>query len=488
MQKTMKRIWSTLLVAAVGGASALGLYTAFWDSGDRNQSSNLNYPEQTPWQQVSNPSVPVGTMDFTAAAAKSIHAVVHVKTEYVPQTYYNPWSEFFGGKRYYQSEPAKSAGSGVIISPDGYVVTNNHVVSEAQKIEVTLNDLKTYEAEVIGTDPSTDLALLKIDDTDLPFLSFGSSDDILIGEWVLAVGNPFNLTSTVTAGIVSAKARSINLLQYDPNADQFPIESFIQTDAAVNPGNSGGALVNASGDLIGINTAIASRTGSYSGYSFAIPASIVQKVTNDLFEFGAVQRAFIGVSIANISEDLANSEKLDSRTGAFVRGLTEGGAAAEAGIEPGDVIFKVNDTPIKNVTQLQEQIGRFRPGDNVVVGVLRDKEEKLFNVTLRNQYGNTEIKRIEEVNHSTTLGATFEKADPNTLKRLKLSQGVAVKDVTNGMISKAGIKDGFIITKIDKKRVSSVDEVTTLLEKSEGGVLIEGIYPNGAIAYYGFGL
>lgn len=484
----MKHFWSTLLIAVAGGGVSLLLYTTLVKENVKDTSNTSSYVDIPQFTKVSTASVPLGTMDFTAAAEMSIDAVVHVKTEYVPQTYYNPWSEFFGGRRYYQAEPAKSAGSGVIISPDGYVVTNNHVIQEAQKIEVTLNDLKTYEATVVGTDPSTDLALLKIDDNELPFLSFGSSDDIRVGEWVLAVGNPFNLTSTVTAGIVSAKARNINLLQYDPNSDQFPIESFIQTDAAVNPGNSGGALVNAAGDLIGINTAIASKTGSYSGYAFAIPASIVQKVTNDLFEYGSVQRAFIGVSIADITNDLALSEKLSSRAGAFVRGLTDGGAAADAGIEPGDIITKVNDKEVKNVTQLQEQIGRFRPGDNVVVGVLRNDKEMFFNVTLRNQYGNTEIKKKSEVTAAAAFGATFETADANTMKRLRLNSGVAVNNITEGSIRNAGIKNGFIITKIDKKRVTSPEDVTQMLEKSKGGVLIEGIYPNGTVAYYGFGL
>lgn len=484
----MKKYLSTLLIAVAGGGISLLLYTGLIAPDHSTTSFYQERTEAIPITRVSSASVPVGTMDFTMAAEKSLPAVVHVKTEYVPQTYYNPWSEFFGGKRYYQAEPAKSAGSGVIISPDGYIVTNNHVIDEAQKIEVTLNNRNTYEATLVGRDPSTDLALLKIEDSDLPFMSFGNSDDIKVGEWVLAVGNPFNLTSTVTAGIVSAKARSLNLLQYDPGADQFPIESFIQTDAAVNPGNSGGALVNASGDLIGINTAIASRTGSYTGYAFAVPASIVQKVTNDLFEYGVVQRAFIGVSISDINDEIRDAENLSSYAGAYVRDLTPSGAASEAGIEPGDVIVKVNDVPIRNVTELQEQVGRFRPGDNVVVKVLRDNKEKTFNVTLRNQYGNTEISHKSVEKPIAAFGAAFEPVDENTLKQLKLQNGVAVKNITPGLIRNAGIKDGFIITRIDKKPVSSPDEVTAYLQNAKGGVLIEGKYPNGAVAYYGFGM
>ncbi len=484
----MKNYLSTLAIAAAGGGISLLLYTGIFSSVNSTEFNYQQRTEQVPITRVSSASVPVGTMDFTMAAEKSLPAVVHVKTEYVPQTYYNPWSEFFGGRRYYQAEPAKSAGSGVIISPDGYIVTNNHVVDQAQKIEVTLNNRNTYSATLVGKDPSTDLALLKIEDEGLPYLSFGNSDDIKVGEWVLAVGNPFNLTSTVTAGIVSAKARNLNLLQYDPNADQFPIESFIQTDAAVNPGNSGGALVNASGSLIGINTAIASRTGSYTGYSFAVPASIVQKVTNDLFEFGAVQRAFIGVSISDINEEIRDAQNLSSYAGVYVRGLTKDGAASDAGIEPGDVITKVNEVPVRNVTELQEQVGRFRPGDKVMVGVLRDNKERNINVTLRNQYGNTEIKPRIDDKSSAAFGASFEEVDDETLNKLNLKNGVVVKGITSGLISNAGIKDGFIITQIDRKPVSSPDQVTAYLQKAKGGVLIEGKYPNGSVAYYGFGM
>lgn len=485
----MKKFISTLLVAAAGGGIAVLLYTQFAAPEATHRTHKSRTEMSIPLTSVSTASVPVGTMDFTIAAEKSLPAVVHVKTEYVPQTYYNPWSEFFGGKRYYQSEPAKAAGSGVIISPDGYIVTNNHVISEAQKIDVTLHDMQTYEATLVGSDPSTDLALLKIDADNLPSLSFGNSDEIKVGEWVLAVGNPFNLTSTVTAGIVSAKARNINLLQYDPSADQFPIESFIQTDAAVNPGNSGGALVNAAGDLIGINTAIASKTGSYAGYAFAVPASIVQKITNDLFEYGVVQRAFIGVSIANITDEIAETEGLSSRNGAMVRGLSTGGAAADAGIKTNDIIVQINDVPVGNVTQLQEQVGRFRPGDNIVVKVLRDGKERVFNVTLRNQYGNTEIQTKESTKIPlNAFGAQFEKPDDGLLQRLKISHGVQVNDVSRGLIAKAGIKSGFIITRIDKNKVSTPEDVTSLLSASKGGVLIEGVYPNGAVAYYGFGM
>jgi serine protease Do len=484
----MKNIWSTFTIAAVGGLVSIGLYSQFFDNNVSEANNTTKTVQPFEVTRVSTAFVPVGSMDFTTAAERTIHAVVHVKTEYVPQTYYNPWSDFFGGRKYYQAEPAQSAGSGVIISPDGYIVTNNHVIAEAEKVEVTLNNNKTYKAEIIGSDPSTDIALLKIDDSELPFLSFGNSDDIKVGEWVLAVGNPFNLTSTVTAGIVSAKARNINLLEYDPNSDNFPIESFIQTDAAVNPGNSGGALVNISGDLVGINTAIASRTGSYTGYSFAIPASIVQKITNDLFEFGTVQRAFIGVSIGNINDELMAAENLKLRNGAFVRGLSPGGAAADAGIEAGDIITKINGVEIKNVTELQEQVGRFRPGDNIVVAVNRKDKELLYNVTLRNKEGNTTMTKKAEIVPVMAFGANLEPASKNDLQRLKLTNGVIVKNITPGKISKSGIKNGFIIVRVDKQRVNTPQEVADILERSKNGVLIEGIYPNGVTAYYGFGL
>ncbi|HEX2615999.1 MAG TPA: trypsin-like peptidase domain-containing protein, partial [Flavobacteriales bacterium] len=338
----MKRALSYIGMALAGGLLALGVHDHFSSQGDRFASSSSS--TTTPVRMVSLPNGAGQAMlaaDFTGAAERTVNAVVHVTTEATVQQQRDPLAEFFWGYREQAPQQVKGAGSGVIISDDGYIVTNNHVVEGADKIQVHLNDKRAYDAKVIGRDPSTDIALIKIESKGLPTLAFGNSDEVKVGEWVLAVGNPMNLTSTVTAGIVSAKARNINILQYDPSKDIFPIESFIQTDAAVNPGNSGGALVNANGDLVGINSAIASTTGAYTGYSFAIPVNIVRKVTGDLMEFGSVQRAYLGVSISDIDQDMAKELDLERLKGVYVKGVTEGGAAEKAGLKTGDVIVKV---------------------------------------------------------------------------------------------------------------------------------------------------
>ncbi|MBO7234389.1 MAG: trypsin-like peptidase domain-containing protein [Paludibacteraceae bacterium] len=330
--------------------------------------------------------------DFTTAAQLSVNAVVHVKTTYTAKkqsSVIDPFLEFFFGLPHYQERPQpqqQGFGSGVIISNDGYIVTNNHVIDRADMIQVVLNDKRTYTAQLVGTDPTTDIALLKIEADSLPTITFGDSDMLKVGEWVLAVGNPFNLTSTVTAGIVSAKARNINIL----NA-AMKIESFIQTDAAVNPGNSGGALVNTQGRLVGINTAIASETGSYAGYAFAVPTSIVQKVVEDLKQHGTVQRAILGVQIADITDRLAKDRNIHTLAGAYVNSVMELSAAHMAGITEGDIITHVNNSPIKTVAELQEQIGRHRPGDEITITLLRNNTSITLPVTLQNRQGTTEI-------------------------------------------------------------------------------------------------
>ena len=330
--------------------------------------------------------------DFTTAAQLSVNAVVHVKTTYTAKkqsSVIDPFLEFFFGLPHYQERPQpqqQGFGSGVIISNDGYIVTNNHVIDRADMIQVVLNDKRTYTAQLVGTDPTTDIALLKIEADSLPTITFGDSDMLKVGEWVLAVGNPFNLTSTVSAGIVSAKARNINIL----NA-AMKIESFIQTDAAVNPGNSGGALVNTQGRLVGINTAIASETGSYAGYAFAVPTSIVQKVVEDLKQHGTVQRAILGVQIADITDRLAKDRNIHTLAGAYVNSVMELSAAHMAGITEGDIITHVNNSPIKTVAELQEQIGRHRPGDEITITLLRNNTSITLPVTLQNRQGTTEI-------------------------------------------------------------------------------------------------
>ncbi|MCG3167211.1 MAG: hypothetical protein POELPBGB_02997 [Bacteroidia bacterium] len=483
----MKKFLSLFVAAIAGGFASLSIFnyvnpqqTAYYSGAGVQHAKPVNFA-------VTPPEVGI---DFTTAAEQSVHGVVHVQSMYQQEMnnyfdFYDPFRDFFRGHGGQQPkyQPQVASGSGVIISDDGYIVTNNHVVEDAEQVEITLNDNKKYKAKVIGTDPTTDLALLKVDAQGLPFVTYGNSDDLKVGEWVLAVGNPFNLTSTVTAGIVSAKGRNINILQ-----EQFAIESFIQTDAAVNPGNSGGALVNSRGELVGINTAIASQTGSYSGYSFAIPVNIARKVVDDLMEFGEVQRAFIGVSIRDIDAQLADEKNISVQKGVYVNGLTEGGAAAEAGIVEGDIITHIGDHASDNVPQLQEMVARYRPGDKIPVTVLRDGKEKVFNVVLRNKNGDTE-RIVKDLNANiTVLGADFEPVSKEEMSKLKIDRGMKVTGMRGGKLRSAGIKEGFIITKIDGKPIKTKEDISMALENKKGGVLIEGIYPNGFKTYYGFGL
>lgn len=481
----MKKILSAFAIAVMGGAAALGL-------------NHLIFKNEVPVAGAGN-SIPThfaalrgdDAPDFTNAAEQTVHSVVHVMTKAtVNQTYYDPFQGLFGGSGM-QSVPREqqSSGSGVIISSDGYIVTNYHVVENADNIQVTLNDKRNYEAKVVGTDPNTDLAVIKIDETSLPFVTYGNSDEVKIGEWVLAVGNPFNLTSTVTAGIVSAKARNINLIASNGSGSG-AVESFIQTDAAVNPGNSGGALVNTDGQLIGINSAIASNTGSFSGYSFAIPVNLVRKVVTDLMEFGTVQRGYLGVNIRDVDATLVKDKGLSQLKGVYVEGVTKDGAAEDAGIEPGDVITRVGDVEVNNVPELQEQVNRFRPGSKLAISYYRGSKEKTANVVLKNKNNSTSLlKKEEEASNAVqSLGATFETVAPEDLKRLGIDNGLRVSKLASGKLLSAGIREGFIITTIDKKRVSSPEELKEILDNKKGGILIEGVYPNGSRAYYAFGM
>lgn len=486
----MKRTVSIFFVALLGGASALTVNHFLADKKAVVQAEIQ--PAATPVKFASyHGMTPESSIDFIKASEMSLPAVVHVKTESAPQRsqfyYYDPFlDQYWNGP---QQKPQMGSGSGVIISGDGYIVTNNHVIKDAEKVSVTLHDRRTYAAKVIGKDPNTDIALLKIEESGLPYLLYGNSDDVKVGEWVLAVGNPFNLTSTVTAGIVSAKGRYMGILEGDPARDMYPVESFIQTDAAVNPGNSGGALVNTSGQLIGINSAIASNTGSYTGYSFAVPVNLTKKVVNDLLEFGKVQRAYLGVSIRDIDSKLMEEKKLEGDLkGIYVTGISEGGGADEAGMREGDVILKVGEVEVNNVPELQEQIGHFRPGDKVALKVKRDGEEKLLSVTLRSKSGDTRIAKAEKNKVFSILGANFETLAETDLKRLGLKGGVKIVSLGAGKLRSAGIKEGFVITSIDKKEVISLEDVKLALENKEGGVLIEGVYTNGMKAYYAFGL
>lgn len=492
----MKTLGKTILAGITGGimvALAMTISNSF-DSNKNTTSSEITkildqeiVSEPTQTVGIRTSSSPELAMDFTYAAEVTLNAVVHVTNEFTQDFRRDPFYEFFYGPGE-GNRKQQATGSGVIISEDGYIVTNNHVIDDADNIQITLDNDKSYKANLVGADPSTDIALLKIEETGLPFISFGNSDNVRIGEWVLAVGNPFNLNSTVTAGIVSAKARDIDLLQYDENKEIFPLESFIQTDAAVNPGNSGGALVNVRGELIGINTAIASRTGSYSGYSFAVPADIVKKVTDDLLKFGLVQRAFIGVALADISQEIANEKELNNTDGVLVTGLITDGAAADAGVQEGDVITKIGSLSINSVPALQEQVGKFRPGDKISLTIKRGNAEKLIHITLRNKEGKTKMMDKVEINKLTALGATFKKINAEDMRLLKIKNGVKVATIGPGKLRSAGIKEGIIITKVDQKPISNPEELVNLLNSKKGGILIEGITANGGKAYFGFGL
>lgn len=481
----MKQFTKTLGIALLGALIALGIYE-LRDSNEKEKIDSVTYSKSIPAPgQFAIYNTPEGELpSFTEVAKKSVHSVVHVNTEYEVNRGYDPLAEMFG--RNSPSQKARGAGSGVIIGSEGYIVTNNHVIKGADNIYITTNNNKSYVAEVIGSDPATDIALLKIEETNLSAIQFGNSDQAQVGEWVLAVGNPFNLTSTVTAGIISAKSRNINLLRPDQNT--FPIESFIQTDAAVNPGNSGGALVNTSGQLIGINTAIASRTGSYTGYSFAVPSSIVQKVVNDILEYGEVQRALIGVSIQNVDQNIADELSIEQVNGVVVTGLTNKGAAAEAGIKKMDVIVGVNGKSIKNVPELQEEISQYRPGDNIIVSFLRDGKSEELEVTLRNKVGTTEIYKKADYNISTILQAELVPLNTYQLRKYRLNSGLQIIDFTGEKLKSLGVEKGFIITHIDRVPIKSEEHAAQILLNSNEGILLSGIYPNGQKANYGLGV
>ncbi len=473
-----KGILLAVVASAFGAIIAVVMYASFFQPEVRTVEAPVS--ERAIYTGL-NDGISGEFMDFTGAAERAVDAVVHVKTKSPGSYSYNPFYEFFfGEKPNVQPQPLMGFGSGVIISADGYIVTNNHVIEGSDEIEVVMNDRRSFTAEVIGVDPSTDIALVKINASDLPFISYGNSDDLKLGQWVLAVGNPYNLTSTVTAGIVSAKARSINIL------GESSIESFIQTDAAVNPGNSGGALVNTHGELVGINTAIASRTGSYSGNSFAVPVNIAKKVVADLKEFGQVQRAILGVTIQDVTQEVAKTHNIDKLKGVYINGIREGGAALSAGIKEGDVIISVNNIPVNSVSELQEQISKFRPNDKVNILVNRNNKEKIFEVVLRNMDGDTGV--VKKNDSLALLGASLEPVSEDIKQKLGIKYGVRVTSLKSGKLMKAGVREGFVITQINNQPATSLEDIKSVLSKTQGGVYIEGIYPDKTIAYYAFGL
>jgi len=468
-----RQIILSVLIAVVGGLIAVFVYAML----DR-RAPTVIVEEKPAVRYINLPGeANAAPSDFITAAEIAVDGVVHVKTKALREGTGNPLYDFFFGYRYGEPEPVVGYGSGVIISDDGYIVTNNHVIEGSQTVEVILNDKRSFEAQIIGSDPSTDIAVLKVKANRLPYLIYGNSDALRLGEWVLAIGNPYNLTSTVTAGIVSAKARSINIL-----SDNMAIEAFIQTDAAVNPGNSGGALVNTLGQLVGINAAIASRTGAFSGYSFAIPVSIVKKVVDDIIEFGSVQRAILGVTITEVTAESAKEYNIDRIEGVIVTGLRQNSSAIEAGIELGDQIIAVNDVKVNNPSQLQEQISRYRPNDRITVTIIRKNKERQLNVVLRNPSGGTGMIQKEQA--IDVLGASFGEVSSQERKTLGINNGVKVIQLTTGKFRNAGIREGFIITQINNTAVNTPKEVEKVINNSQGGMYVEGIYPDGLVAYY----
>ncbi len=430
--------------------------------------------------------VPDG-LNFVFAAKNATPSVVHIRTSYSNGARANsPFNEFFKdyfGDRYERRGGiSRGAGSGVVISPDGYIVTNNHVIENADDIEVVLNDNRSYSAKVIGVDESTDLAVLKINEENLMSIRYGDSESINIGEWVLAIGNPFEFRSTVTAGIVSAKGRNINILQ-----GRYRVESFIQTDAAVNPGNSGGALVNLKGELVGINTAIASPSGAFAGYSFAVPVSLVQKVVSDLVEYGTVQRALLGIEIVDANAETAERFDFDVLNGVYVSGVASDKAADRAGIRQGDVIIAIDDKEVKNVAQLQERIAVKSPGDEVVVKYYRDGRERETLAKLRNSEGTLDV--VELASSFELGGAKFEDVSDELLDKLDLDGGVQITALSEGKWKDVRMKEGFIVTGIDNEEIRNIKDLERYFQRPRtDGILIEGVYPDGSKAHYGLGL
>ena len=422
---------------------------------------------------------PTPAFDFAGVAEVSTPAVVHIKvvvgsTAEKPQAAPMDPFDFFNGPgfRFQQPGPRMGSGSGVILTDDGYIVTNNHVVEGATKVEVVLNDKRTYVAEVIGTDKNTDIALLRIAENNLPFLKFGNSDDVKVGQWVVAVGNPFNLESTVTVGIVSAMGRNIDLIRSKGN--KYAIENFIQTDAAINPGNSGGALVNTGGELIGINTAIASETGSYAGYAFAVPVNLVKKVVNDLMKYGKVQRALLGVSVQEINQQLADEKGLSDLKGVFVAEVIENGAADKAGIKKGDVILKINNVEVNSSSRLQEEIGKNKPGDKVNVSLRRKGAALEIEATLLSENGKTSVETAATATPETYQGMKMANTTREERQSMGVKNGVKVTGVDKGVFKDAGIAEGFVITHINNEPVYSVQGAVSSLNALRGAITIEG--------------
>jgi serine protease Do len=474
----MKRtifILVVILAASIGGIIG-SFFTIRFFGVDNTSYTSIEKRQQNLLTSFSSDSVyrVPKELNFLGTSKSVIPGVVHIRTSYGPGDFsLNPLESFF-------EMPSRSSGSGVIISDDGFIVTNNHVIEEASNIEVVMNNNQRYYAKLVGTDPTTDLALLKIRARNLPFIKYGDSDRITPGEWVLAVGNPFDLNSTVTAGIVSAKARNIGILR---DRNNLQVEAFIQTDAAVNPGNSGGALVNLRGELIGINTAIATSSGSYQGYSFAIPVSLVKKVMDDLLEFGKVQRGLLGIQIADLNASLAEELKLSTSQGVIINRVNEGSAAYSAGLQMHDIIIGIDGHAVSSVSELQELVARNRPGTEVKVDFLRGGTPKQMRVKLKNSDGNETMARREM--RQEWSGITIEDVPFKELAELQLEGGVRINTMDEGKWKDAGVKEGFIISHIDKVPVDNVEDLNQILDFKKGGILVEGYYADGKKGVFG---
>ena len=473
----MKKIVSLVIASILGGVLTLGGYVLLVDNQyDTNNSNQLKQAKVVQTNYIPTSNFAAEVTDFTKAAEETVNAVVHVKNMATAKS--NPLAELFYGSGAGRTEKALvGTGSGVIISPDGYIVTNFHVIKGADDIQITLNNQKTYDAEVMGTHESSDLALLKIKtDSDLPYASFGNSDNIKVGEWVLAVGNPFNLTSTVTAGIVSAKARGIHV-----SRERRMIESFIQTDAAVNPGNSGGALVNVRGELIGINSAITSQTGSYVGYSFAIPSNIVKKVIEDLMEFGDVQTAYLGINYAELDSEAAKELDLNTTEGILITDITDSGAAKTAGLIKNDIIINIDNTKITKFADLQGYLSSKRPGDMVEVSVLRGGATKQFKVKLANQFGKEKIGKYDFTKYH--IGNLKKISDKNA-EKYRINYGLEITSLLNRRLREIGVVNKDIILKVNDEKVYDVTEVENILRKNKGKqVILQILNQSGVVEY-----
>ena len=498
MKKTTKIILgSVALVAVSAGVSGLTAYALMPEEQNKTLAFDEVFQPNPNTRLAALDATQMQPVDLTGAAESSVHAVVHIKSTQESKTQTvrvrDPFYEFFGDmfgnrngqQRQVQTPEKVGFGSGVIISKDGYIVTNNHVIDKADVISVKLNDGREFKGRIIGTDPSTDLALVKIEGEDLPTIPVGDSDQLKIGEWVLAVGNPFNMASTVTAGIVSAKARSLGVYNNG-------VESFIQTDAAINQGNSGGALVNARGELVGINSVLYSPTGAYSGYGFAIPTSIMTKVIADLKEYGTVQRAMLGIKGTPIDDEQQlmddktkeQVKELGASEGVWVREIVEGGSAAGI-LQENDVIVGIDGKRVKNFAGLQEALAQHRPGDKVKVKVIRNKQEKEVELLLKNEQGTTKVVKDTGME---ILGAAFRELSDDVKRQLHLNSGVEVTGVTDGKMKEFGVRKGFIILKANGQTVKTVEQLEAIVKEAtrstEPVLFLNGIFPSGKRAYY----